>query len=349
MYYLLIAVCLVMIAMVLLARIFRKKATTFVCSPLDRLAIDHAGMVLHAYAQISKGEPLDLSVPYKEKKIFPFQCLHHPKPQALISSWVFRPIYGKIGWQTYETDAMMGMFGIDHRKRKVVVSFRNSQHIKDLGASMGVAFTNTHGLAYPGYLHQRYVKLFQACLPSIKKVLNAFLEEKHDHKRYQFMITGHSLGGVLATLMAIYMAKHTHYNQWWKRSHLKLITFGAPHVVAQYHQQKITEAWMRKHLSHVRCFERSTDLAPMVTKIAKFRLVDGKKKWQSSKMLKPVPIVQPTVLFHYNNSHFNFVQAHDFRKYRQAIYTALSRHSPSQAPKYAPFYSFIFRWKAKGQ
>ncbi|MGB0356812.1 MAG: lipase family protein [Cytophagales bacterium] len=339
-FMLVMLVCFLFVQLILLIekRSWKKMSRAW-SSPLDRLAVDHAGMVLHAYQQQSQGKVIDFSVPCYQLLLSFHSKLHKPKPQRLIAGWGFYPIYGKTGFTAYKKDSMMGMLGVHHRKKKIVFSFRNTQQFKDIGASMGVTFTKRHGLSYPGYLHHEYVKLFKTCISSIEKLLDKLLEEEKDWATYQLVMTGHSLGGSLATIMSIYMAGNDFYGLFWGRNNLSLITFGAPYVLARYKKKDFRHTWLYKKISYVKCFERSTDPAPAVTQIAKFRLVNGRKNWVSSDVLRPVPIAAPVLLFHYNNSQFNFVKAHDFRKYRKAIYGLLKPNKRGKKPHYVSFYT----------
>ena len=335
--YLFLAVFLLLLCLFLEMKL-RSPYKPAICTLYDQIAIDHAILVLHAYACIKKKQPINF-----QKKITENIYLHYPKPKAMYEAWIFHPLYKEasetMNWLPYFKDkrSMLGCLGINPNKKIVTIAFRSSRTLNDWLHNVDLSFKRYSNIGYHGYLHGGYMKIFNNLLSSIHDVLRKIIATTSKLDKYRFIITGHSLGGALAVISAIYFVQHPKYSNYFRPDNTKLITFGTPYISAKSSQCDFRK-WVRKHIGYVKCFERSTDMMPIIPKFVKEQTQKTlsllKKGYE---VIRPIPPTAPTKLFHFHNSRFNLVGAHSICKYRKGIYKEL------KLPYHAVYGYRIFR------
>jgi triacylglycerol lipase len=104
-------------------------------------------------------------------------------------------------------------------KETVIVAFRGTSSLFDLFTDFNlrlVPFPYAYGA---GYVHRGFTELYDSKLRA--QMLAAIGKLSY---RKRLLLTGHSLGGALATIAALDAAHHTHYRQ------IRVCTFGSPKV-----------------------------------------------------------------------------------------------------------------------
>ncbi len=324
-FYLLVIFVLLLILLLLIEKKYQQAYTSVSCTHLDRVAIDQSIMALHMYAQVSYGVPICLSRKIVESKLF----IHYPKPRALTKDWWFHPIYGQVGFKSWKNyfmprRCMMAFMGINHQKKLITLAFRNSRMFVDWLHNVDISFVSHKAFNYQGPLHRGYTTIFTSLVKKIDELLDGIIRQVPNVASYTILLTGHSLGGSLATLAAVYLVNHKRYGAFFGRKNIKLVTFGAPYVGVKCKGHDFT-SWMQQHIGYIKCFERSTDMAPFLPKFVKMQA--QKKPWKKKNkyhVIEPVPPGQPIMLFHYHASRLNFRSSHYIVKYRKAIYKALN-------------------------
>jgi hypothetical protein len=112
-----------------------------------------------------------------------------------------------------ETDTQ-GFFASN--EKQVIISVRGTTSRKDWGNNL-----EAHHVAYsfgPGHVHEGFYKAFL----SIKEKVSAYYDDNGQNKNV--IVTGHSLGGAVATLIAAYLKADKKTNK------IMLYTFGSPRV-----------------------------------------------------------------------------------------------------------------------
>ncbi len=317
--FLAIVILLLIIIVVIIETQSRKVYKPVICTTLDVIAIDQSIMVLHMYAQIIR----NMTINFERKTVEAWIFVHYPKPKELTQDWHFHPIYGEVGpkdWGgfLYDESSMIGFVAVNHPKKLITIAFRNSRSIGDWYHNFDLSFEQNDLFTYPGPLHVGYTKIFISYYKQFEKCLNEILEQNPDMHTYDILLTGHSLGGALAVLTTIYLIDHPKYKQYFGFNNIKLVTFGAPYVGTKNATHDFS-TWMRAHVGYIKCFERSTDMAPLLPKYLNIQL----QKAQNQEIVEPIAPAKPHSLFHYHASRFNFYGGHCITRYREAIYREL--------------------------
>ncbi|MEM9569452.1 MAG: hypothetical protein AAF900_00645 [Bacteroidota bacterium] len=321
-YFVLLAIAMCIYILWVYDRRTRKQYKAVTCTAYDGIAIDQSILVLHAYAQVGQKQPINFSKETIEAKFF----VHLPKPDALWAGWSFYQIEGCTGLVDYgvKSKSMLGLVGVHEEKKIISFAFRNTRKVSDLVNAFQLTFDKNKKIGYPGYLHKGYSDVFNSCIPSLDRIIKALCEKIADIGSYDIVTTGHSLGGSLATLLAAYMVEHPMYTQVLDLKKMHLITFGAPYVgtkCGKYHFSR----WLTQHIPYIKCFERTTDIVPLVTNVATLQIAP--KSWWGYQWARKIQLVPPSPvpieLFHFHDSRFNFRRAHDICKYRYAVYKEL--------------------------
>ena len=320
----LILFAVLLVLLLFLEKRYQKAYMSVECTQIDRTAIEHSVINLHMYAQVSQGVPVRLSRKVVERMVF----IHRPKPSSLTKNWWFHPIYGQVGFKSLERyylykRCMIGYMGINHQKKLVTIAFRNSRMLVDWLHNFDIGFNQYENFAYQGPLHRGYVIIFKSFVEKIESLLDEVIERVPNVARYNLLLTGHSLGGALAILTALYLIGHKRYGAFFGRKNIKLVTFGAPYVGTKSKGHDFS-CWMQHHIGYIKCFEIGTDMAPFFPKFIKMQV--QKSLWQhnnSAAIIEPVPPSQPIILFSYNTSRLNLYGSHNINKYMKAIYGEL--------------------------
>lgn len=124
----------------------------------------------------------------------------------------------------------------------------------------------------------------------------------------------------MATLAAAYVVSNPTFSAVFSREQVQLVTFAAPYVGLRTSTSTANfPNWLAERVAYVRCFERTTDIAPILTKMARLKV--HKKGWKVGISLdRPVAPGKPQPLHHFEDSWLNFLKAHDIGKYRRGIY-----------------------------
>lgn len=230
-----------------------------------RLEFEAAKLSLHVFrvcCQANKGELTDssFSVP-----IIPFVL--HKQFSELPREWkIVKILYTKPYFFPYKAG---GCIFTNSLQRKHVIAFRgtyrlvewqNNLHIRMKPIEIG---PNSESFE----VHQGYWDLFTTCLESIHQ----FIKNNFESENFELVFTGHSLGGALATLAAI----------WCKVLHptlrISLITFGTPRCVSPAVAQ-----WIQNHIYHAVSYERATDPVPVTLSNWSGAVIAGARRELSS-------------------------------------------------------------------
>lgn len=322
-YFLVLAIAMGICALFVYDRRAKKQYKSVMCTAYDRMAIDHSILVLHAYAQRLQKKKIDFRQETIESKFF----VHLSKPDALCIGWSFYDIQGYSGLVDYgvKSKSMLGLVSVHEEKKLISFSFRNTRKVSDLVNAFQLTFDKNKKIGYPGYLHKGYSDVFNSCAASLDRIVKRLGEKIADIGSYDIMITGHSLGGSLATLLAAYMVEHPMYTKVFDVRKIRLVTFGAPYVGTKCDKYHFSR-WLGQYIPYIKCFERTTDIVPLVTNVAKLQIAP--KSWWGYQWAGKIELVPPSFapieLFHFHDSLFNFRGAHDICKYRYAVYKELN-------------------------
>lgn len=103
-------------------------------------------------------------------------------------------------------------------ERSVIVAFRGTGTAADLAVDMAARQQSFPYARNSGRTHIGFTELYNSCRGALLKVLNRMSSSK------TLYMTGHSLGGALATLSGLDIAVNTHHKK------TRIYTFGAPRV-----------------------------------------------------------------------------------------------------------------------
>ena len=298
----------------------------------ERIAIDHVSIAPKMEAQVRNGEPINLQrttrrelghVPGSSRT---FSIEYLPIPARLLAGWTLKPFKGRTGllhWdaQTYQQESLLGFIGIHQADKVITIAFRGSVSLYDFANNLNMGVVRSKLIPYPGYLHDGYHSIFEAMLPDFEALWQEAVADLPDLEAYTFVVTGYSLGGSLATLMASYLITQPAYRSYLRRDNVRLILFAAPSVGFRYKKNDFSR-WLGARIQYIKRFERMTDMAPQVSHLAKLRWREGSWR-QLYTPLTPAPVGVCVTLPNYGDSVLNFYQAHRLSKYRRGVYESL--------------------------
>ncbi|KAI9294432.1 alpha/beta-hydrolase, partial [Neoconidiobolus thromboides FSU 785] len=133
-----------------------------------------------------------------------------------------------------------GFIATDATKKQIILSFRGSSNIQNWLGNLNLIFTN-YNVNNGGsdiQVHAGFKDGINALYPKFSPLLKSLVAS---HPDYKLIITGHSLGGALATLASIEIQKN--FNLSWDR--MQLFTYGEPRVgntafVEWFNRQSLT-------------------------------------------------------------------------------------------------------------
>jgi len=144
------------------------------------------------------------------------------KYSCVVSSYYVREVYTA----TYDGQGLRAIVAANNQKKSVIIAFRGTVGGKQLLGQLNSSLKKKAYLV-PG--DRRQGKVMQYPLEALKKldVVNLMDDFKPD---YKYIITGHSLGGAMATLFAI-QVYHKRDKQFWSSGRQNsVITFASPRV-----------------------------------------------------------------------------------------------------------------------
>ena len=103
-------------------------------------------------------------------------------------------------------------------ERSIIVAFRGTGTAADLAVDMIARQLTFPYARHAGLTHIGFTELYSSCRGSLLKLLNRMSSSK------SLYVTGHSLGGALATLAGLDIALNSHHKK------PRIYTFGAPRV-----------------------------------------------------------------------------------------------------------------------
>lgn len=115
-----------------------------------------------------------------------------------------------------------GFLAVDETNRLIVLSFRGTHSVQNWDTDLSTTVTDTDLCAGCG-VHEGF---WRAWLDIRDSITPQFLHVIKDHPDFRLAITGHSLGGVVATLAAAALRDVNDD----LRKRIELYSFGAPHV-----------------------------------------------------------------------------------------------------------------------
>ena len=125
-------------------------------------------------------------------------------------------------WSMQMSDDVQVFVGFDATRHMVVVSFRGSKTLMNWILNLEFAHTDSpFAECLNCYVHRGFLDDYNSVAVQVFVAVNQ-IREKYGAKRV--LVTGHSLGGVLATLAAIDLKLHDSF------SDVSLITFGEPRL-----------------------------------------------------------------------------------------------------------------------
>jgi hypothetical protein len=136
-----------------------------------------------------------------------------------------------------EEKDLYAQINIDHKTKEVTIYFRGTKNIQNIYRDIyidGAFYSFGPGR---GRLHKGFYLAFQDLWPKIVKKLNS----QNIPSNYTFNFAGHSLGGGIATIGALYF-KNTY-----KDMHTRLITFGAPECLSYRAQRYFSNQNIETH------------------------------------------------------------------------------------------------------
>ncbi|ORX98625.1 alpha/beta-hydrolase, partial [Basidiobolus meristosporus CBS 931.73] len=126
-----------------------------------------------------------------------------------------------------------GFIGYNEKTRTIVVAFRGTSTMKDAFTDINLAMIDYYiDQSSEIKVHRGFLNYYSALRQQILDVIDPLVAQMGGAKAVEhILITGHSLGGAMATLAAVDMANHfTNAYGTLGFNYIQCITFGAPPV-----------------------------------------------------------------------------------------------------------------------
>ena len=283
----------------------------------------------HACALLDADLPLDFRAHVEKKVMGGVSVVKHYYPTKHSADYTAPiPLYTTFGFAHKRLPQQReagGLVVADKRRRRVIVALRGTTHFLENvqnGSPLLKRSDTLHEAGFDGYLHAGYVDLFEGVIAQVDTAIQQILAVDKGGESWEILVTGHSLGGALATLIAPHLA--VRYGR--RDMEVHLISLGAPYVgYADF------GTWATQQIASSLCFQRATDIAPnLVADTVGTRLVIQKDETlpilsRHKKYTKRVPVGRLILLPSYGHPSSIFFLSHSIRHYRKAIYAMIDR------------------------
>jgi len=156
-----------------------------------------------------------------------------------------------------------GYVAVSHTLKVIVVAFRGSKNFEQVVKQILETLLSPKTSFLDGEVQSYWKRGFDVLWPSMKAAVNALVSQ---NPSYQIWVTGHSLGGAMASLASTWLA----YYNIAPRKNIILYTFGMPRVgnydYALQHDQLVNNSWR---------VVNDNDLVPHFPSVASVSIFNG--------------------------------------------------------------------------
>ncbi|WP_353284012.1 lipase family protein [Wolbachia endosymbiont (group A) of Lypha dubia] len=112
------------------------------------------------------------------------------------------------------------------KDKEVTIAYHGTRDLNDLKEDLRASLTKLSFLSGDNYIHSGFYSLFKRSWPSVHKILQGHANDKglEGIKSLKINVTGHSMGGALATIAALCLDKTE------EAKDINVATFGSPRV-----------------------------------------------------------------------------------------------------------------------
>ncbi|KKA27795.1 hypothetical protein TD95_003567 [Thielaviopsis punctulata] len=149
----------------------------------------------------------------------PVACAYDNCPQVVENGAI---IYTSYTWSANSSDTATDVamiIGIDHKRQEIVLSYRGTVDIRNWIVNLSFSQSSCEELIEDCEAHQGFLWAWSETKDAVMSGIAAATAE---FPSYKIIVTGHSLGGAMATLATAYLR-----NAFYK---LDLYTYGSPRV-----------------------------------------------------------------------------------------------------------------------
>ena len=133
-----------------------------------------------------------------------------------------------------------GYVAVSHTLKVIVVAFRGSKNFEQVVKQILEVLLSPKAQFLDGQVQSYWKRGFDVLWPSMKTEVNTLVSQ---NPSYQIWVTGHSLGGAMASLASTWLA----YYNIAPRKNIILYTFGMPRVgnydYARQHDKLVNNSW----------------------------------------------------------------------------------------------------------
>ncbi|MBI2603694.1 MAG: lipase family protein [Deltaproteobacteria bacterium] len=302
----------------------------------DITATNWSVLVFHACEQVMDGHEPDFSQEVSHRTLL-LKEIHPPVPTGIYEGYS-KP---RILWGTSGTSRWLrgrvkkhhpnGIITFNKKQNSIIVAFRGTKEFMENVNNFNAGITGSESLrsvGFGGKLHAGYVNLFESLVGELEQELLEIIDDTGITG--PILVTGHSLGGSLATIAAAYLSHHPDI-----ANPVRLVSFGSPYV-----GYEDFAGWAVEGMEYAVAYIRETDLAPSF--VADF--VGTRLSWEEGGLPdreeqygKRSYVGSKVILPSYGASHVNFPKAHSMALYRQAVFERAGL-------AHYPLYNVIWSW-----